>query len=160
MTQRHHAQFGLFHVTTNTRHSTPWCTWTGVPEILIDNLCMTRNLHGAKVHAFCILPNHMHMIVIPGRKGLSAFMQSFKRNSSWHIRNTVATIHESSLRSMNVMRWQHGFHDERIRDDRQRSAAFSYVTYNAMRHGLVENIDDWPWTSLHRQEMIDPFVDW
>ncbi|MFA7682017.1 MAG: transposase [Candidatus Peribacteraceae bacterium] len=86
MTKQRILQQGTFHVTTNTKNKLPWCTWPGVPEILIDNLVMTRNLQKAELFAFCILPDHMHLVLRPGPDGLSAFMHSFKRNSSKDIR--------------------------------------------------------------------------
>jgi putative transposase len=58
------------------------------------------------------------------------------------------------------MRWQNGFHDELIRDGRQRSAALSYVHGNAVKHGFVTEIPDWPWTSLHFQDRVDPMEVW
>ncbi len=181
MTQYHGAQEGLFHVTTNARGRMPWCTIPGVPEIIIDNLRMTRHLYGAKIHAFCILPDHVHMIVIPGTRGLSDFVHSFKRNSSWQIRRSLsaAEVHEPPLRATNTMYmredsrifatetgdaptgdieftgWQKGFHDERIRDDRQKDAAFVYVRGNAAHHGLVSDPADWQWSSLHFFEVVD-----
>ena len=69
MTQQHFEQQGIFHVTTNAKQKIPWLTWTGVPEILINNLWMTRNLYHAEVYAFCILPDHMHVVLRPGEKG-------------------------------------------------------------------------------------------
>lgn len=196
MSQRHIVQEGLFHVTTNTKGRAPWCTWPGVPEIIIDNLMMTRNVHGAKVYAFCVLPNHVHLIVMPGPNGLSAFMHSFKRNSSkdvqfqWgragnrtraadtedvhdtigtspHLPMVQSTKHHSPrsrgsatpAEEPRFTGWQHGFHDERIRDREQRSHAYRYITENALKHGLVSELEDWPWTSVNMFHMIDHF-DW
>jgi REP element-mobilizing transposase RayT len=107
------ASGGTFHVTTNAKQKVPWCTEKGVPEIIIDNLVMTKNLHKAEIFAFCILPDHMHLLLRPGSNGLSAFMHSFKRNSTWQINQmykpiAVAGVHEPRLRHVN---WQNGFHD-------------------------------------------------
>ncbi len=59
---------------------------------------------------------------------------------------------------MNISKiaWQKGFHDERIRDQKQYSTALNYVQGNAMKHGLVSDIIDWPWTSIHFAHAIDP----
>jgi REP element-mobilizing transposase RayT len=78
--QRHGVQHGTFHVVTRAAHG-EWCTLPNAPEIIIDNVCMTRNMHGARVHAFCFLPDHMHIVVVPGEKGLSRFLQSLKSNA-------------------------------------------------------------------------------
>lgn len=180
MSQRHGAQHGIFHVTTNAAKKIPWMTMDGVPEIIIDNLMMTRNVHCAHVHAFCILPDHMHIILTPGKKGLSAFVHSFKRNSSKDIRailgvrsagslparyaNHDAGVNEPRLREAvehpNTIRWHNGFHDELIRDEKQRTAALSYVQYNAGNHNLVTAGADWPWTSLHFPHLLDPLGLW
>jgi REP element-mobilizing transposase RayT len=180
MTQCHIEQHGIFHITTNAKGRVPWCVLPGVPEIMIDNLCMTRNVHAAKVHAFCVLPEHMHIILRPGEVGLSRFMHSFKRNSSRDIRAYLGRRggNEPPLRGAGIGNvammitaaedrflrcgdgrtftgWQHGFHDERIRDDDQRSNAMAYVQHNAYRHGLVQTLDGWPWSSLRFPLLVD-----
>lgn len=176
MTQKHYAQNGTFHITTNTKGKLSWLTESGVPEILIDNLFMTRNVQSAEIFAFCILPNHMHILMRPGEKGLSDFMHSFKRNSSKDVRcylrdrsgkRTRAAVYEyvphrsrgSFTPAVNIG-WQNGFHDERIRDADQRSNALSYIKYNAAKHHIVDDIDHWPWSSHHFKHLLDPMEIW
>ena len=79
----------MFHVTTNTFERIPWCTIKEIPEMIIDNLVMTRNIQKAKLFAFCILPDHLHIIINTGEKGLSSFMHSFKRNTMRDIRQLL-----------------------------------------------------------------------
>ena len=178
MPQKHVATEGTFHITTNAHGKIPWCTWPGVPEILIDNLVMTKNLHKAQVYAFCIMPDHVHFIVYPGEKGLSKFMHSFKRNSSKDVNlflqdrsgnRTRATIYGdigiarsrgSATPAVKKVRWQNGYYDELIHDNRQRTAAMNYVMFNPLKHHLVDDIDHWPWTSYHFQERVDPLEIW
>ncbi|PIR49030.1 hypothetical protein COU80_01305 [Candidatus Peregrinibacteria bacterium CG10_big_fil_rev_8_21_14_0_10_55_24] len=184
MTQHHAIQRGTFHVTTNTREGIPWCTLPEIPQLLMDNLVMTKNIQCAQVFAFCVLPNHIHILLEPGERGLSAFMHSFKRNSSWHIRQIyssiadnikiipVAGVHEPQLRDVVLkkswapvantgdIRWQNGFHDERIRDTEQLSNALSYVQYNAWHHHLTEEPEGWPWSSLWYEQFLDPMEIW
>ncbi|MDD5054903.1 MAG: hypothetical protein PHZ00_01395 [Candidatus Peribacteraceae bacterium] len=56
--------------------------------------------------------------------------------------------------------WQAGFHDEIIRDHRQRSAAIGYVLGNGVKHGCAKEIHEWPWSSLHFPDMVDPLDVW
>jgi hypothetical protein len=58
------------------------------------------------------------------------------------------------------MKWQKGYHDERIRDSRQRSTVFHYIQGNAMKHEFVNDMLDWPWTSLHFSHLLDPMEIW
>src|SRR3989344_2706209 len=122
MTQRHGMQIGTFHITTNSKKKIPWCTHRGIPELLIDNLLMTKNLHGAKIFGFCILPDHIHLLLEPGEKGLSNFMHSFKRNAM----RDVKTLHRSggsrtSATGGGVIARPKSFHHARTRDHEQRS---------------------------------------
>jgi len=186
MSQKHYSQQGTFHITTNAKNKIPWLTYDRVPEILIDNLIMTRNVYEAKVYAFCILPDHMHILMSPGERGLSDFMQSLKRNSACDINTLLrragmndnlrsagsitrashpglgAGVCEPQLREKMIVKndmcfhWQNGFHDELIRDSIQRSSATEYIQWNAVRHELVASIDDWPWSSVHFTHLLDP----
>ncbi len=151
MSQIHYQQYGIFHVTTKAKDNIPWCTKEGVPDLLIDHLCKTRDINGALLHAFCILPNHVHLILCPGPKGLSKFLQSFKSNSVKELRARDVPY---------AVGWQAGFHDERIRDAVQRSAAIGYVQGNGMKHGLAKEVMDYPWTSLHFSSRVDPLDVW
>ncbi len=167
MPQKHLSQEGTFHVTTNAKGRMPWCTLPGVPEILIDNLCMTRSVHRAELFAFCVLPDHVHMVIRPGERGLSRFVQSFKSHAMVEIRslftnvNPVAASHGSLLRlRVRDILWQKGYHDEHIQDDDQLHAALAYVRANACRHGLSETPEDWPWTSLHFGDRLDVWSPW
>ena len=153
MPQIHREQFGLFHVTTTTQDKIPWCITAGVPEHLIHCLALARNIYGAKIHAFSILPNHLHLILSPGIKGLSKFMQAFKSRS---IKGLQKPLHGLIERRS----WQAGFYDERIRNENQLSAAMAYVQGNGMKHGFAREIMDWPWTSLHFPTTVDPLDFW
>lgn len=145
MPQKHRQQQGTFHITTAVRDRMPICTESGMPERLIHHLGETRGMQGAKLFAFCILPDHIHLLLSPGKKGLSAFLHAFKKNSS---------------RDIPSLFWQKGYYDERIRDDKQRGTVIGYIQGNAMKHNLVTDITDWPWTSLHFPEMLDPMEVW
>ena len=161
MSQRHSTIDGTFHITTNAHGKIPWCTWPGIPEILIDNLVTTKNLYGATLSAFCILPDHMHIILFPGERGLSKFMQSFKSNSSKEIKLRITQLGRGvPAAEQGKIRRQNGFHDERLRDNEQRTNALRYVTTNPVKHNLVKKIEDWPWTSLHFEHLLDPLEIW
>lgn len=128
---------------------------------------MTRNLQNAKLYAFCILPTHIHLLIAPGDKGLSAFVQSFKSNSAKDIlelpelRRCVAAQRSGIAAPGNTHQiWQKSFFEERIKNARQYSAATHYIQGNAMKHGLVKEIIDWPWASLHFKNLLDTMELW
>lgn len=135
--------------------------------MLIDDLFMTRNVYNAAVYAFCILPDHMHILVGAGEKGLSRFMHSFRRNASRDVGmlippsgGTPGLRTPAAGNDMSFTGWQSGFHDRYVTTDRKRMNAFYYVAHNAVRHRLVTDIDDWPWSSIHFPHLIDPLPMW
>ncbi len=41
--------------------------------------------------------------------------------------------------------WEHT-----IRDDQDYAAHFDYIHFNPVKHGLVADVADWPYSSFHR----------
>ena len=169
-------QQGLFHVTTNTKGRTPWCTLPRIPLMIVRDLMFAKTLSHSKLYAFCILPDHVHMILRPGPKGLSKFVESFKKNSARNIRiflnDKIAKENECVFGSGPYVRsatqgdsdttetadfsgWQKGFHDVRLTEIKQVRAAMLYVQKNAQGHELVAEAVNWPWSSLQFPKMID-----
>ncbi len=46
--------------------------------------------------------------------------------------------------------WQRRFWEHTIRDEFDYAAHVDYVHFNPMKHGLVQRVADWPYSSFHR----------
>ncbi len=46
--------------------------------------------------------------------------------------------------------WQRRFWEHTIRDDDDYRHHIDYVHWNPVKHGLVNNVADWPYSSFHR----------
>ena len=46
--------------------------------------------------------------------------------------------------------WQRRFWEHTIRDDRDYAAHIDYVHINPFKHGLVQKVSAWPYSSFHR----------
>jgi putative transposase len=46
--------------------------------------------------------------------------------------------------------WQNRFWEHRIRDESDLQKHCDYIHYNPVKHGLVLNPTDWPYSSIHR----------
>jgi len=46
--------------------------------------------------------------------------------------------------------WQRRFWEHQIRDDEDLERHVNYVHINPLKHGFVERVADWPWSSFHR----------
>ena len=46
--------------------------------------------------------------------------------------------------------WQRRFWEHQIRDEQDLHRHVDYIHYNPLKHGLVESVDSWPWSTYHR----------
>jgi putative transposase len=93
----------------------------------------------ARVYAWCILPNHYHVLARTGKiKALLKTLGKFHGRSSY---NWNGEDHERGRHC-----WYNAF-DRYIRSDRHFFASLNYVHHNAVYHGYVEKWLNWPWSS-------------
>ena len=107
-----------------------------------------------KVHAFVLMPNHVHILATPGRLDtISRTIQSIGRNYVQYFNESndgIGTIWEGRYRATVV-------------DSKPYLLACSrYIELNPVRSGLAINPKDYPWSSYSRNaskrknEMISP----
>ncbi len=46
--------------------------------------------------------------------------------------------------------WQRRFWEHQIRDEKDLHTHLDYIHYNPVKHNLVENVADWPYSTFHR----------
>ena len=99
-----------------------------------------------RILAFCLMPNHWHFVVLPESSAqVACFMQRLTTTHAvrWRLhQGTVGNgpVYQGRFKSFVI---------EGDIDAMQRVCR--YVERNALRAGLVERAEDWPWGSLwHR----------
>jgi REP-associated tyrosine transposase len=93
--------------------------------------------------AYCLLPNHFHLLLWPRRDGdLSAYMM-------WLTTAHVRRYHQHYHSSGHV--WQGRFRSFPIQKDEHLLTVHRYIERNAMRAGLVARAQDWLWCSAAAQ---------
>ena len=101
-----------------------------------------------RVLAYCLMPNHFHLVLWPQHDGdLSCWMQ-------WFLTSHVRRYHRHYGTSGHV--WQGRFKAFPIQQDDHLLTVMRYVERNALRAGLVERAQDWPWASLARRDNSGP----
>jgi REP-associated tyrosine transposase len=93
---------------------------------------------GVEVWAFCLMPNHVHLILVPRDPG--------------GLRAALAEAHRRYTLAINKrMRWTGYLWQGRFSsfpmDEQHLLAATRYVEQNPVRAGLVARASDWPWSS-------------
>jgi REP-associated tyrosine transposase len=93
---------------------------------------------GAAVWAYCLMPNHVHLIVTPA--------------DADGLRATFAEAHRRYTGAINArFRWTGHLFQGRfgavVMDEPHLLAAVRYIALNPVVAGLVSHAEDWPWSS-------------
>jgi putative transposase len=92
---------------------------------------------GAWLGAYILMPDHLHLFVVidDGNLSLARWMKALKGTLS-------AALRESKQEQPF---WQKGFFDHVLRGAESYSAKWHYVRENAVRAGLVNAWQEWPY---------------
>ncbi len=93
---------------------------------------------GTEIWAYCLMPNHVHLMLTPGDEhGLHNALQEAHRRYTRHI---------NLQKDWKGYLWQGRFASCPM-DERHMLAAARYVELNPVRAKLVKRAEDWPWSS-------------
>jgi len=95
---------------------------------------------GVEVWAWCLMPNHVHLILVPQDK------DGLQRALSKVHRAYAGAIHGRQKRTGHF--WQGRFGAVAM-DEAHLVAAVRYVLLNPVRARLAARAQDWPWSSIH-----------
>ncbi len=116
--------------------------------------------------AIVLLPDHMHAVwELP--QGDTDYSTRWKRikalfTKEWR-RNGGETPPRSESRQKRGEHgiWQRRFFEHTCRDERDLKRCVDYIHVNPLKHGLVERVCDWPWSSFHRYVQLGEYTnDW
>lgn len=103
-----------------------------------DLLAANCKAAGVEVWAWCLMPNHVHLILVP--------------SDSDGLRRALARVHRSYAGAIQARRkrtghfWQGRF-GAVVMDEQHLAAALRYVSLNPVRARLVRRAQDWRWSS-------------
>ncbi len=150
--------------TINTFRRQPLLTSYEVVESLRRIFGAVSKEHPFVVDAMVVLPDHFHLLMTlpPGDRNYSKRLSILKRRISQANRHLITEAGSPSRRKRRELHfWQRRFWEHQVRDDRDFEQHADYIHYNPVKHGLVEEVKDWPYSTFHRfvQKGIYP-SDW
>lgn len=121
-------------------------------ELYRDLLAEAARRAGSSIWSYCLMPNHVHLIVVPSDED--------------GLRRTFADAHRRYTGYINATHrwtghlWQ-GRYGAVAMDEEHLAAAARYVALNPVRARLVERAEHWPWSSAraHLAGRDDPLVE-
>jgi putative transposase len=130
---------GTFFITTATYNRRRIFQTRANAELFLETLQHYQRLGHYRLHAFVIMPDHVHLILTPQDITLERAVGFIKGGFSHRIASKIPV-------------WQRGFTDHRIRDTADMEARRSYLHMNPVRGGLVESAELYPYSSVYRIE--------
>jgi putative transposase len=105
----------------------------------IELIRVSKEKYGIHLLAYCLMPNHFHLVVQPERGAmLSSCMQ-------WLMTSHVRYYHTKRRSSGHI--WQGRYKSFIIQRDEHLLTVLRYVERNPVRAGLVSAAADWTWSS-------------
>ena len=108
--------------------------------------------HAVDIWAYCLMPNHIHLIAVPGKKE--------------NLRLAIGEAHRRYTRRMNFREgWRGHLWQERfssfVMDEHYLLACARYIENNPVRANLVRQAEKWRWSSAsaHISGQNDALVD-
>lgn len=102
-------------------------------------LALYKDRFDFKMHHFCLMPNHIHLLwYVPKAEILSKAMQG--------IMLSYTRFHHAKYKQVGHL-WQGRFKNMIVGKERYAMHLGGYIEKNPVRAGLVQKLEDWPWSS-------------
>ena len=128
---------GTFFISTQTWNRRRLFQQATNAELFLETLQHYRREGHYKLHAFVVMPDHIHLLLTPQDITLERAVMLIKGGFSHRLKSKLPV-------------WQRGFTDHRIRDREDFIAHRSYIHHNPVRSRLCQRPEDYPYSSAHR----------
>lgn len=141
-------QAGVYFVTAKTWQRRPMFAKPEPARILVEQLLDCRERGFYKLHAFVVMPEHIHALLTPGENTtLEKAMQMIKGGSAYRMGKEL---------NYKLPVWQAGYHDRWIRDAEEYETRRRYIELNPVTARLVERAEDYALSSANGKFALDP----
>jgi len=110
--------------------------------------------------AWCVMPNHVHVLVQLWETPLGKMVQSWKRHVATEAEAILAerrsptrrvsentSIAPAQRAALQTVRWEREYWDTFMRDDEQERKAIRYIENNPVKAKLCRAAEEWPFSS-------------
>ena len=124
-------------------------------DLLRQAVRQTKTERPFEIDAWVVLPDHMHCIWrLPG--GDRDYPTRWRLIKSRFSRGVpMGALRASHVRRQERGVWQRRFWEHHIRDEADFAAHLRYCWVNPVKHGLVERPEDWAFSSVRRDCLVE-----
>lgn len=118
-------------------------------EYYLANLKEWKQKCAVEVHAWCLMTNHVHLVLTPRKQGtgISDLMRRLSARQGRYVNRL-----ERRLGTL----WCGRFHSSVIDTDNYLLACLRYVELNPVRASIVSHPADYPWSSYRERVGVSP----
>jgi putative transposase len=136
---------GTYFVTSVTSGRRRLFQVSGNAGLLIEILQEYRHQGYYKLHAFVVMPDHIHLLLTPEGVAIERAVGFIKGGFSRRLESKLAV-------------WQRGFTDHRIRDAEDFQTRREYIHQNPVRAHIVHSPEMYVYSSAYRVETEKPYL--
>ena len=159
--RRNYLAGGTFFFTVKLANSKS-CLLVEQIDLLREAYAFVQQRYAFETVAVCVLPNHIHGVwALPdGDDDYSLRWRLLKTKFSDAF-ESLENISASKKRRREKGIWQRRFYEHTVCDDADLRRCVDYVYFNPVKHGLVNSVKEWPFSSFHRDVRRGLFaLDW
>lgn len=135
---------GMSFVTVATRNRHPLFETSRIAELFIDTLLHYRTLGHYKLHAYVVMPDHVHLLLTPQSISLEHAVEIIKNGFSYRL-DSEAPV------------WEHGFTGYSVANIRDLEVVRAYLHQLPVRAKLVTSAEHYPHSSAYRSAPLPEF---
>ena len=114
----------------------------------LNDLRELKSVFGVKVYAFCLMTNHVHLLLAPGDSvaDLGRLMKTLAARM---------TRYRNKLEGRSGTLWESRYKSSVVETDAYLLACCRYIELNPLRARMVAQVDDYPWSSCRLRVLGD-----
>lgn len=126
-----------------------------VREALRAGIQAAQAKHPFTIDAWVLLPDHIHTVwTLPeGDANFAVRWQTIKRTVTHQCKGLLHRpeyMTPSKTKHGESTIWQRRYWEHQIRSDKDFENHVDYIHHNPVKHGLVERVADWPYSTFHK----------
>ncbi len=129
----------VYFVTICAKNKNRFFTEKEFNKKILDCLVAEKNKTKVNVYVYCLMPDHLHLLISPANSGISIsrFIGGFKSK-------TTRLGWEKGIKKL----WQERFYDHILRRNEDIEEIAQYILNNPVRKGMVESYEDYEFCGL------------
>jgi REP element-mobilizing transposase RayT len=129
---------GLYHVSMRGNNRREIFASDEDRVLLLNTVGRAKRHHGWKMHAYCLMSNHYHLLIETPEPNIAVGMQ-------W-LNSTYAHRFNEKYGRIGHL-FQRRYADGIVLSDEHLREVIRYIPLNPVRAGLCKRPEDWPWSS-------------